>query len=478
MTTAAQTSIINMTASELLQAYSTKALSPVEVMQAVISQIESQEPVLQATYLFAPETALEKARESERLWHQGSPRGPLEGVPVTIKENIATAGDPLPLGTKAVVPQIAQIDAPPAARLREAGALMVSKTTMPDFGMLSSGKSSFHRTARNPWDMTKTPGGSSAGAGSAAAAGYGPLHLGTDIGGSVRIPAGWCGLFGLKPSLGRIPIDPPYMGRVAGPMTRSVSDGALMMQILCLPDERDSMSLPYQSLAWLQQMDQPEILIEQLKGKRIGLLQSAGCGMPVDPKVTECIAKAAAVLQNAGVRIEPMTPFMNEDLLQHLNAFWQMRSYVELQSLPQSQREKVLPFIGQWAQIAANFSAQRTYAAANGIYATRVATVKACQPYDYVISPVTPGLAFEAENASPRNMPNNALEHIGFTVPFNMSEQPAATINCGYVQNDNACWMPVGLHIAGKRFDDLGVLRVARAFEALRCAQRPWPQQH
>src|SRR5205085_12333869 len=153
-------------------------------------------------------------------------------------------------GTAATALQEATEDAPPAARVREAGAVILGKTTMPDYGMLSSGVSSFHPLTRNPWDLSKNPGGSSAGAAAGAAAGYGPLHIGTDIGGSVRLPAGWCGVFTLKPSLGRIPIDPPYMGRAAGPMTRTVADAALMMDVLARPDDRDSMSLPAQQIAW------------------------------------------------------------------------------------------------------------------------------------------------------------------------------------------------------------------------------------
>src|SRR5206468_7855598 len=133
----------------------------------------------------------------------------------------------------------AERDAPPVARLRESGAVIFSKTTMPDYAMLSSGLSSFHPLTRNPWDLSKNPGGSSAGAGAAAAAGYGPLHLGTDIGGSLRLPAGWNGIFTLKPSLGRVPVDPPYFGRAVGPMTRTVADSALLMAELSKPDPRD-----------------------------------------------------------------------------------------------------------------------------------------------------------------------------------------------------------------------------------------------
>src|SRR4029077_13556560 len=182
---------------------------------------------------------------------KGAAQGPLDGVPAMIKENIATKGVPIPLGTAATDLVPAERDAPPAARLREAGAVILGKTTMPDYGMLSSGLSSFHALTRNPWDLSKNPGGSSSGAGAGVAAGYGPLHVGTDIGGSVRLPAGWCGIFTLKPSLGRIPIDPPYMGPVAGPMTRTVTDSSLLLSVLSHPDARDHMSLPYQPFDWL-----------------------------------------------------------------------------------------------------------------------------------------------------------------------------------------------------------------------------------
>src|SRR3989440_7632098 len=156
----------------------------------------------------------------------------------------------MPLGTAATKLVPYEQDAPPPARLREAGAIIFSKTTMPDLGMTSSGVSSFHPLTRNPWDLSKNPGGSSSGAGAAGAAGYGPLHVGTDIGGSIRLPAGWCGLVGLKPSFGRVPVDPPFLGRVAGPMTRTVADTALLMSVLSAPDARDHLSLPPADLPW------------------------------------------------------------------------------------------------------------------------------------------------------------------------------------------------------------------------------------
>ena len=285
-----------LSAKELLGAYRRHELSPVEVAQAVLSNMGQWEPHLHASYLLRPELAVAQARASEARWQRNEPCGPLDGIPVTIKENIATRGDPMPLGTRATDLTAAAENAPPAERLSEAGAVMVCKTTMPDYGMLSSGLSSFHALARNPWDLSRTPGGSSAGGGAAAAAGYGPLHIGTDIGGSLRLPAGWCGIFSLKPSLGRIPIDPPYTGRAAGPMTRTVEDAALMMQVLSLPDSRDSMSLPYQAIRW-EQFDQGVV---RVRGLKIGLLMDAGCGLPVEPEVRVAIERAARILESAG----------------------------------------------------------------------------------------------------------------------------------------------------------------------------------
>ena len=455
-------------AAALIDAFRRRDLSPVEVTQSVLGHIERWEQHLKALYLLRPELALQQARASEARWLKGQPAGPLDGVPVTIKDNISTRGDPTPLGTAATDLVASAVDAPPAARLRETGAVIIAKTTMPDYGMLSSGLSSFHRLARNPWDRSKTPGGSSAGAGAAAAAGYGPLHLGTDIGGSLRLPAGWCGIFTLKPSLGRVPIDPPYIGRAAGPMTRTVADAALMMQVLSLPDARDAMSLPHLEIEW-HRFDRG---IERLKGLRIGLLLEAGCGLAVEPEVRAAVEHAARLFERAGAVVAPMKPFMTQAMLDGLDHFWRMRSHLDMKTLPAAKRAKVLPYILQWADSAAAMSGEAVFKAFNQIHATRLSAVSACAQFDYVISPVSPVSAPPAEWASPTNDPLRPLEHIGFTVPFNMSEQPAASINCGYT----AGGLPIGLQIAGQRFDDLGVLQVARAFEMIRDAQRPWPQ--
>lgn len=457
-----------LSAPALVELYRRREVSPVEVARSVLGHVERWEQHLQALFLLHPEKVMEQARASEARWGKGQPLGLIDGVPVTLKDNIATRGDPMPLGTAATELVPAAADAPPAARVREHGGVLLAKTTMPDYGMLSSGLSSYHKLARNPWDLTKTPGGSSSGAGAAAAAGYGPLHVGTDIGGSLRLPAGWCGIFTLKPSLGRIPIDPPYMGRAAGPMTRTVADTALFMDVLSRPDDRDSMSLPAHEIPWAKFEAGPE----RLHGLRIGLLLEAGCGLAVEPEVRAAVERAAQVFERAGAVVAPMKPFMTQGMLDGMDHFWRMRSHVDLRALPPDVKARVLPYIQQWADSAAGMTGEAVFRAYHQFHLTRVATVNACRPFDYVISPVSPVPAFPAELPSPTNDPLRPLEHIGFTVPFNMSEQPAASINCGYTK----AGLPVGLQIAGKRFDDLGVLQVARAFEQVREAQRPWPQ--
>src|SRR5664279_2577576 len=292
----AVTSLHDLSAVDLIAGFRARQFSPSEVLEDVLAHIAVWEPHIKGLYSFDPDGARATAKTSTERWQKGAPVGALDGVPVTIKENIATKGVPVPLGAATSKLAPALVDAPPAARLREAGAVIFSKTTMPDYGMLSSGLSSFHPLTRNPWDLSKNPGGSSAGAGAAAAAGYGPLHLGTDIGGSVRLPSCWCGLVGLKPSFGRVPVDPPYVGRVAGPMTRTVDDAALMMSVLSRPDRRDGMSLPPDNINW-------KALEKPLRKLRIGLMLNPGVGQALEKEVRAVVVKAAKAFEAAGAVI-------------------------------------------------------------------------------------------------------------------------------------------------------------------------------
>ena len=248
-------------------------------------------------------------------------------------------------------------------------------------------------------------------------------------------------------------------------MTRTVTDTALMMGVLSQPDARDHMSLPYQDIAWLD-------LDMDLRGVRIGLLLDAGCGLPVDPEILDAVQAAARLFEAAGAIVEPMKPWMTPAMLDGVDRFWRTRSAIDLAALSEERRGKILPFIRAWAESGGGQSGEAVFRSYYETVNVRARTVAACAPYDYVLSPVAPVVAYNAEWPSPTNEVATTMHHIGFTLPYNMSEQPAASVNCGYTR----IGLPIGLQIAGARFDDLGVLRVARAWERMRPAQRAWPQ--
>ncbi|QTK82628.1 Glutamyl-tRNA(Gln) amidotransferase subunit A [Agrobacterium tumefaciens] len=459
------TDLIHLNTLEILALYRAKKLSPSEYWQAVEARIEAFEPVVNALYAYDPEGARRQALASTERWHRGETLGPLDGLPVSLKELIATKGHPVPLGTKAVELVPALEDAPVAARCREDGAILYAKTTCPDYGMLSSGLSSFHKLSRNPWDPTQNPGGSSAGAASAGAAGYGTLHVGTDIGGSVRLPAGWTGLFGFKPSQGRIPVDPYYTGRCAGPMTRTVSDAAYAMATLSRPDWRDGTSLPPNSIDWMD-------LDIDVKGLKIGLMLNAGCGLPVDEEVRDAVVAAAKLFEQAGAIIIPVEPVLTRDMLDGLDDFWRAKFWGDMVALSADRRAAILPYIREWAEKGANVSGARAVFGFNQTMEMRKACGRLMQSVDAVISPTNPIVSYPADWASPTNDPARPFEHIAFTVPWNMSEQPASSINCGF----SASGMPIGLQIVGPRYEDLFVLRLSKAFENWGGGVRRWPE--
>ncbi|MBB3662648.1 MULTISPECIES: amidase [Prauserella salsuginis group] len=447
------TGLPEKTATELISAYRTGEVSPVEVTEAVLARIDEREPQLHALYAFDPDTARESAAASEQRWRAGTPLGPIDGVPLTIKENIATRGTPKPLGTAATRLEPAPVDAPAAARIRESGGVLLSKTTMPDFGMLTSGVSSFHEPTRNPWDLTRTSGGSSAGAGAAAAAGYGPLHVGTDIGGSIRLPAAWCGIVGFKPSFGRVPVDPPFPGRTAGPMTRTVADAALFMRVLSQPDARDHLSLPPSEPDWSCPPADPSAL-------RIGVQLDPGVGLPVEPAVRDAVAAAARRFEAAGATVELVEPWLTREMLDGLDRFWRTRLLADLAKLDTG---AVLPYLVEWARAAEDLSAVDVYHGFAQMDAIAVATLRATEPYDIVLSPTCQVSPNPFDTPSPTGDPARPFEHIAFTLPYNMSGQPAVSVDCGRGPDG----LPIGLQLAGRRFADVGTLRAAAAFETL-----------
>ena len=372
-------------------------------------------------YVVDGDGALAQAAASEARWRDGAPLSALDGVPVTIKDNIAVKGIPTPVGTAAGDMTPSAADAPPTARAREAGCVLLGKTTMPDFGMLVSGLSSLHGITRNPWNLTRNSAGSSSGAGAGIVAGYGPLALGTDIGGSVRLPAAYNGIFALKPSLGRIPIYPPYLGRVTGPMTRTVMDAALAMTALTRPDPRDYMALPYQEVDW------PALLDADLKGKKLGLLLDVGVG---HRRRSRPCGRPSRRRPRRSSR-----PVRSSSRCRRFHTGDARRPRSLLPGAPAG-RDRA-PAAGSarqgaavhraWCARAEGLSAVDALRGLGQVMTIREKAVAAIQGYDFLISPTSPITAYAADEATPGNDPQKPFEHIGFTAPFNFSEQPAAS---------------------------------------------------
>lgn len=460
------TELHDLTAIELVAGYAALKISPVEVMRAVLDRADRLDPVLNCFYRIDHEGAIARATASEKRWRYREPRGALDGVPVTIKDGLAVNGWTSPRGTamNAEAP-LADWDHPVTARLKEAGAVLFAKTTMPDIGMLPSGVSSLHGTTRNPWNLARNPGGSSSGAGAAVATGLGPLAIGTDIGGSVRIPAGYCGIFGHKPSGGRVPYSVPGPMLAAGPMTRTVADAALAMTVITRPDLRDFMALPFDDRDYHAALDGASA-----EGLRVGLMLDTGFGLPLDPEVRAAVEAAAALLAGLGATVEPLGPMLTPELAGQIETFFRGRAWTEVSSYPPERRQRLLPYILDWVQPGASLTAVDVFRSMAALATLRERVVTATAAFDFVLSPVMPVPPFDAE--APLPDPARGLDAVCFTAPFNQTEQPAASVNCGYTTDG----LPIGLHIVGRRHDDVGVLRLAKLYEDNRPAQRPWPE--
>ena len=452
---------------EMARKFNEGSLSPTEVHDAVQAVIEAREPFLNAISDRRPEVSRADALSSSERWQRGEPLSAYDGVPITIKEAIARAGIPMSFGNAGVKPHLPDRSAPSVLRAERAGLVVVASTVMPDWGMLSSGLSSRFGVTRSPLNLDWTTGGSSSGAGAAAAGGYGPLHVGTDIGGSIRLPGAWLGLAALKPSHGRIALHNPYLGRAAGPMTRTVRDAAAVMKILSGQDPVDHTSVPSDHVSW-------EDLTWEPRGSRIGLLTDAGCGGSTRPAIIDSVQKAAKMFEAAGAEIVPIEPLMDQDLLDDLDLFWRVRSWVDYRALDQESRNRVLPYVASWCTAGSDVSGARVLECYQSTMEVARRTVAATEPYDLILSPVAPVAAFSAEKPMPFAGDHATMHHIGYTAPFNMSGQPAMSVNCGFTGDGRT----IGVQIAGRRFDDRGVLRAAQWYESARGSLNAprWPQ--
>ena len=463
-------SLADHSAAELAAGFAGGDFDPIEAHSAVVARMDECEPVINALCHRDDERSRTAAVASAARWREGRPLSDLDGVPVTIKENIARTGVPIPSGHAWAEVPIADRDAPITQRLEEAGAVIVGSTTMPDWGMLSSGVSSLHGVTRSPLNPELTTGGSSAGAGAAAAAGYGPIHIGSDIGGSIRLPCTWLGLAGLKPSFGRVPLDAPYLGRCAGPLARRMSDVKAVMDIISAPDDRDYSRLPRFAV------DDPRHHPEcgsgagfDPRGLRIGLHLDAGCGVAVDAQIRSTIAEAAERFADAGATIVSVEPFIDDGLLHDMDLFWRVRSWADLKALPVEEQALILPYIQQWAQDGADISGVQLMDCYHSVQEIRRRTIAATADLDLVISPTAPGPAFPAEQPMPYPEVHEPMGHIGFTMPLNMSEQPAATVLAGFMTDGRT----IGAQISGRRFADEFVMAAGAWFETATGLETP-----
>ncbi len=461
------TQLADCTATELLDLYRRRQASPLEAARAVLRRIDALNPTLNAFCLVAHESALQSARESEARWNRSAPLGELDGVPVSIKDLILTRGWPTLRGSRTVdAQQPWDVDAPAAARLREAGAVLLGKTTTPEFGCKGETNSPRTGITRNPWDLSKTPGGSSGGTAAAVAAGLGPLSVGTDGAGSVRIPAAFCGNFGLKPSFGRVPAYPlsPF-GSVShlGPHTMSVRDAALMLNVLKKPDARDWTSLPPDASDSLAGLD------DGIRGLRIAYSPTLGYASNVDPEINAAVHAAVQQLQALGALVEQLDPGF-EDPLEITTGLWFLGSWTIWNTLNAQQQDVVDPDFRAQAMLGSHLSAldvQKLNARRGGLGAHMRGFM---QRFDLLVTPSVAVPAFEARPAGHAPMsPEAMLGWTPFSYPFNLTQQPACTIPCGLTR----AGLPIGLQIVGPMFGDGLVLRAARAFESVQPIKRP-----
>ncbi len=465
------TDLTQCPAHELIALYRSGQASPVEVTQAVLSRIERLNPQLNAFCLVDVDAALSAARTSESRWQahrsSGTPVGELEGVPTSIKDLILTRGWPTLRGSRTIDPNQAwDVDAPATARLREAGAVLLGKTTTPEFGCKGETNSPATGITRNPWNTAHTPGGSSGGAAAAVAAGLGPLAVGTDGAGSVRIPAAFCGNVGLKPSFGRVPAYPlsPF-GSVAhlGPHTMSVRDAALMMNVLKKPDARDWTSLPADSTDYTVGLE------DGIRGLRIAYSPTLGYANHVHPEIAAAVDAGVRQLQALGAHVEQVDPGF-EDPLEITTGLWFLGASTVWNGLSAQQQAVTDPDFRAEAELGAQLSASYVQQLNLRRGALGSHMRQFMQRYDLLVTPSVAVPAFEARPAGTVKMdPQAMLGWTPFSYPFNLTQQPAITVPCGLTSKG----LPMGLQIVGPMFGDALVLRAARAYESVQPVARP-----
>jgi aspartyl-tRNA(Asn)/glutamyl-tRNA(Gln) amidotransferase subunit A len=452
-------------ASELATLIRRKRVSPVEVVGAVLDRIERVNPRLNAFVTVTADQARKDARAAERaVMRKGASLGPLHGIPFSVKDLVITRGVRTTFGTPLYRDHVPTEDAPLVERMKAAGGIMLGKTNTPTFGWIGATHNLLFGATRNPWQPDRTPGGSSGGASAACAAGLGPLHIGTDGGGSIRIPAAFAGVFGFKASYGRIPVHPvsaAWSLSHIGPLTRTVADAALMLQVGAGPDERDQYSLPADGTDWVKAMG------GGIKGLRVAYADDLGFVEALDPEVRQVCATAARVFRELGCRVDTVTPRWPSP-----HECWEQifcGGIAARMASALDRRDEIEP--GLRAIIEGFLAAPSTrYVQA---WLDRLAWWQHprafFEKYDLLVTPTTACPPFPIGLDHPGEIAGRVVSPYGwtpFTWPFNVTGQPAASVPCGFTRGG----LPLGLQIVGRRYADVTVLRASAAFERA----RPW----
>lgn len=452
-----------MSAVELLSAYKKGKLSPVEVVKTLLARIDEVNPRLNAFVTRTNETALSAAKESEKAFQKGEPR-PLEGVPIAIKDNVFTKGVRTTFGSKLYENFVPDKDAILVERLKNAGAAILGKTNLPEFGMVGITDNLVFGKTVNPWNLNRTSGGSSGGAGAAVAAGLCPVAHGNDGAGSIRIPSSFCGVFGLKPSFGRVPTYPHLPGWETltheGTLSRTVEDNALMLDVMAGPSLYDQASLPQYPGKFQKDMK------GDIKGLRIAFSSDLGGDFPVDSQVLEISRKAAFSFKELGCTVEEIKPgwinleadllvtLLSEALTAHEN---ELDKYKEIAFPPYLPFMEFASLYNNRDVIRVQFNRYKLYEQVGQVF----------EKYDLMLTPTLATAAFEAGDMGPlgpakvNGQDASPSSWVCFTYPFNFTGQPAASVPCGF----NSEGLPVGLQIVGRRLDEVLVLRASAAFE-------------
>ncbi len=444
---------------ELAARYREKTLSPRDVLAAVLARIDAFNDSVNAFRFVDRVGAMAAAEAAEARWMDGAALGPLDGIPVTVKDIMPVKGWSTTYGSLVLAQGgPARVDAPAVARLREAGAILVGMTNTPEIGWKGVTDSPAHGITRNPWNTSRTPGGSSGGAAAACALGMGTLHIGTDGGGSVRIPAAFTGVFGIKASFGRVPVWPvSAFGTLShvGPLTRCVEDAAVMLNTLSRPDARDWYALPYDGRSHTENLE------NGIKGLKVAFSPALGYAT-VDPEVATLVRKAVEDLADAGAEIEEVDPGF--DCPQEIfHKLWFPSAAYRCRHLNDAQRKQLDPGLNEIVEQSLAWDLRDYMDATQARASLGVYMRQFHQRYDLLITPTLPVPAFRAGREVASDTQSRWTDWATFTYPFNLTQQPAASIPCGFTSER----LPAGLQIVGRMHDEATVLRAARAYEVI-----------